>query len=70
MAVVKVLELVGESTKGWQEAANNAISEASRAVDKIVAAEIINWTANVAGGEIKEYKANVKVAYIGDEKPL
>ncbi|MGE5485215.1 MAG: dodecin family protein [Ignavibacteriales bacterium] len=67
MAVVKVLELVGESTSGWQEAASNAIAEASRTVDNIVACEIINWTANVSEGEIKEYKANVKVAYVGDE---
>jgi len=67
MTVVKVLELVGESSAGWQEAASNAIAEAGRSVNNIVACEIINWTANVSDGEIREYKANVKVAYVGDE---
>lgn len=66
MPVVKVLELVGQSTDGWQEAASNAINEASRTVENIVSAEIVNWTANVSGGAITEYRANVKVAYLGD----
>ncbi|MCR4398401.1 MAG: dodecin family protein [Firmicutes bacterium] len=65
MAVVRVLELVGESTRGWEEAASNAIAEASKTVDKVVGAEIVNWTANVNDGRITEYKANVKVAYLG-----
>lgn len=66
MAIVKVFELVGESTKDWQDAAANAIAEAGKSVDRIVGAEIVNWTANVADGRIKEYKANVKVAYVGE----
>lgn len=70
MAIVKVFELVGESSKDWQDAATNAIAEASKAVDKIVAAEIVNWTANISEGRIKEYKANVKVAYVGEIRSI
>jgi len=68
--IVKVLELVGESTKDWQDAANNAVSEAYKAVDNIVAVEVINWTANVDRGKIKEYKANVKVAYVDEGRAV
>lgn len=63
MSVVKVLELVGESKQSWEEAAKNAVSEASKSVQGITGVEIYNWTANVQGGQVVEYKANVKVAY-------
>ena len=66
MTVIKVLELVGESPNSWQEAVQNAVLEASRTVDNITGVEIYNMTANVDGGNITEYKANVKVAFVVD----
>lgn len=66
MSVVKVVELVGESKSSWQEAANNAVAEASRTIHNITGVEVSNWTANVSNGSIVEYKANVKVAFAVD----
>jgi flavin-binding protein dodecin len=66
MAVVKVLELVGESPKSWQDAAENAIREAAKTVDHITGVEVYNMTANVDAGHITEFKANVKVAFAVD----
>ncbi|MBS3872860.1 MAG: dodecin domain-containing protein [Firmicutes bacterium] len=62
--VVKVLELVGDSTRGWQEAIENAVQEAARTVDNITGVEVYNMTGNVERGHIVEYKANVKVAFL------
>jgi hypothetical protein len=66
MTVVKVLELVGESPRSWQDAANQAVVEASQTVDNITGVEVSNWTANVDNGKISSYKANVRVAFIVD----
>jgi len=66
MSLVRVLELVGESKKDWQDAAQNAVEEAARTVHNITGVEVVNWTANVSEGRIVEYKANVKVAYAAD----
>ncbi len=63
MSVVKVIELVGESRRDWQDAVGNAVAEASRTIDRISGVEVSNWTANVDNGRITEYKANVKVAF-------
>lgn len=68
MPVVKIMELVGESQKDWQDAASQAVREAAGKVSNISGVEVLNWTANVKNGEIVEYKANVKVAYL-DETP-
>lgn len=68
MPVVKVLELVGQSHKDWGDAASQAVREAASKVPNISGVEVLNWTANVRNGEIVEYKANVKVAYVDEMK--
>jgi len=68
LPVVRVLELVGESRKDWQDAASQAVREAASKISNISGVEVLNWTANVRNGEIVEYKANVKVAYLEDAK--
>ena len=66
MAVVKVLELVGSSPSSFQEAVQNAVTEAARTVDNITGVEVVNWTAEVRGQQVSEYRANVKVAFVVD----
>lgn len=61
---VKVAEFVGESTRGWQDAIENAVSEASRSLSNISGVEVYNWTANCQNNQIVEYKANIKIAYL------
>jgi flavin-binding protein dodecin len=64
MTVVKVIELVGSSDKGWQEAAENAVAEAEKTLSGLIGVEVISWTASLdEKGKIKAYKANVKVAF-------
>lgn len=68
MPVVKILELVGQSYKDWNDAASQAVREAAAKVPTISGVEVLNWTANVKNGEIALYKANVKVAYLDEMK--
>jgi flavin-binding protein dodecin len=63
VTVVKVVELVGESKSGWEDAVKNAVADAAKTIDNITGVEINNLTANVADGSIVEYKANVKIAF-------
>lgn len=63
MAVVKILELVGESRKDWQDAVQAAVREAAKTVDNITGVEVTNFTAHVEQGNIVGYKADVKVAF-------
>ncbi|MDI9419581.1 MAG: dodecin domain-containing protein [Firmicutes bacterium] len=63
MAVIKVIELVGQSKRGWQAAVQAAVEEAAKTIRHITGVEVLNWTGNVANGEIVEYKANVKLVF-------
>ena len=64
--VVKVIELVGESSKDWTDAVSNAVAEACKTIDNVSGVEVYNLTANVENGEIVEWKANVKIAFAVD----
>ncbi|MBT9168364.1 MAG: Dodecin [Syntrophomonadaceae bacterium] len=63
MAVAKIIELVGESSKGWEDAVQRAVADASKTVQNITGVEACNMTANIDHGRISEYKVNVKVAF-------
>ncbi|MGB9809390.1 MAG: dodecin family protein [Caldanaerobacter sp.] len=66
MAVVKVLNVVGDSTISWEDAIHKAVEEASKSVPNISGIEVVNQTANVKNGKIVEYKANIQIAYRAD----
>jgi hypothetical protein len=63
MTVAKIIELVGESKVGWEDAVKNAIEDASRTVENMRGVEVYNWTASIDNGKIVDYKANIKVAF-------
>lgn len=62
--VIKVIELVGQSDQGWEDAVQIAVKEASKTIRGIKGVEVLNWTGNVDdNGEITGYRANVQVAF-------
>jgi flavin-binding protein dodecin len=62
--VVKIIELVGSSPKGWKEATQNAIEEAAKTIRNIKSVHVKRCTAKVAKNKIVEYRAVVKIAFI------
>jgi dodecin len=61
--VVKVIELMSESPKSWEEAAQNAVSEASKTVRNIRSIYVKEFTAAVDGKKINNYRINAKVTF-------
>jgi dodecin len=62
-SVMKVIELIGSSSKGWDDAAANAVKEAARTVRNIQGIELKRCSAKVEKDKIVEYRAIVKVAF-------
>ena len=63
MTAVKVIKLLGTSEESWEDAAEEAVQEASRTIDDIQGVEIEDYTASVENGEVTQYKATVHVAF-------
>lgn len=60
---VKTIELIGNSTESWEDAAQNALDDAAETIDGIKGIEIISQTANVEDGQLQRYKTTVHVAF-------
>jgi len=63
MTAVKVVKIMGTSEQSWQDAAEEAFLEASETIDDISGVEVEDFTADVDGGQIQEYRATVEVAF-------
>ena len=63
--IANVIELVGSSDKGWQDAAQVALEEARKTIHEISGVEVGDMTAKVDPntGNITEYRTAVKIAF-------
>jgi len=68
LAVVKIIELVGSSTRDWEDATKNALAEAAKTVKNIKSIYVKSCKAKVANNKIVEYRANVKIAFVVEEE--
>ena len=59
--VVKVIELLSESPKSWEDAAQSAIRESTRTLRNIRSLYVKEMTAAVENGRITSYRLNSKV---------
>ena len=68
MTVVKIVELVGSSDKGWEEAIENAVNLAAKTIRNIRGVNVVGWTGKVEGSKIVEYRANTKISFVVEEE--
>ncbi len=64
LPVVKIIELIGSSPDGWNEAVEDALKEAAKTVKNIRGVHVKRCTARVEDNKIVEYRADVKVSFI------
>jgi len=63
MAVLKVIEILSNSSESWEDATQNAVKEAAKSVKNIRSAYVQEQSAIVDGNDIKEYRVNVKITF-------
>lgn len=65
MSIVKVIEVIASSDKSWDDAAQNAVTEAGKSVKNIKHFYVESMTALVGdSGKIKEYRINGKLSFV------
>ncbi len=64
MSVVKIIEVIASSEKGFTEATQNAIHEASKTVKNIRSIYIKEMNANVENQKITTYAVNAKISFV------
>lgn len=64
MSVVKVIELLAESGKSWEDATQAAVTEAAKTLDNIQTVYVENFQAIVEGDKVTKYRVNVKISFV------
>jgi flavin-binding protein dodecin len=59
----KIIELVGTSSKSWEDAAKNAVETASKTLKDLRIAEITELDLKLENGKVAAYRARVKVSF-------
>ncbi len=63
MAVMKVLEIMANSNKSWEDAVKNAVKTAAKSVKNIKSVYVKDQTANIEGDSITDYRVIVKITF-------
>ncbi|QRV14361.1 dodecin domain-containing protein [Haloterrigena salifodinae] len=61
---VKVIQLPGNSTESWEDAAQNALDDADETLENISGIESESQTAEVEDGTIERYRTTLDVAFV------
>jgi len=63
-SVYSVVELIGSSPEGWEQATANAVTEAARTFGSgLRIAEVVEQDVLIDGGRIVAYRAKVRLSY-------
>lgn len=63
MAVLKVIEVLADSSKSWEDATRKAVAQASKSVNHIRSAFVQSQSAVVNDGKIANFRVNVKITF-------
>jgi len=64
MAIVKVIEVLAQSEKSWDDAAQVALTEALKTVRNIKSIYIKDMQAEVENDRIVNYRVNAKISFL------
>jgi flavin-binding protein dodecin len=59
----KVIELIGTSTKSWEEAAKGAVERAGVHLRDLRVAEVVEQDLVITDGKVEAYRTRVKVSF-------
>jgi hypothetical protein len=62
-SVYKIIELVGTSTKSWEDAAASAVKRASKSLRDLRVAEVEKLDLVIEEGKVTGYRARLKVSF-------
>ncbi|WP_136667478.1 dodecin family protein [Flavobacterium sp. H122] len=63
MSVLKVIEILANSTSSWEDATRKAVEKASKSVKHIRSVYVQEQSASVKDGQITEFRVNLKVTF-------
>ncbi len=63
MAVMKVIEVLSNSTKSWEDATAKGVARASKSVKNVKSAFVQSQSVVCKNGKVTEYRVNLKISF-------
>lgn len=63
-SIVKVIEVIAQSEKGFDDAVRNAVREVGKTVKEVKTVWVDNFSCTVEKNEVKDFRANVRVSFL------
>ena len=64
MAVVNVVELLGESEQGWEDATRQVVAEATKTLRGVTSVWVKEFQTTVENDQVKNYRVTAKVSFV------
>ena len=58
-----VIELIGTSTKSWEDAAKNVVEEAAKHLRELRVAEVMRKDLVIRNGKVEAYRTKIKLSF-------
>jgi len=62
-SVYKVIEIIGSSSRSWDDAATNAVAKASKTLEDLRIAEVISMDMKVENGKVSAYRTKLRLSF-------
>jgi len=66
--IVKVIEVLAQSEKSWEDAAAKAVKTASKSIKNIKSIYIVDQSAKIEDNKIVKYRINAKISFLIGKK--
>jgi len=63
MSILKVVEILSDSKKSWEDATANAVKKAAKSINNIKSAYVQSQSVVVSNGKVTAYRVNVKITF-------
>jgi flavin-binding protein dodecin len=67
-SIYRVTEVIGTSTKSWEEASKNAVETAAKTLRDLRVGEVVKLDLTIEKGKVTAYRARVNISFKYDGK--
>lgn len=62
-SVYKIIEIVGTSTKSWEDAAKTALETTGKSLDDLRVAEVVKQDLTLENGKVSSYRVRLNISF-------
>ena len=62
-SVYRVTEVIGSSSKSWEDAASNAVETAGKSVRDLRVAEVVKADVTIENGKVTTYRVRLNISF-------